>query len=199
LEGLRAGMLVLLSLLWWPKGRFSERGPLAPLAPKALPWTLAKGRSTWGTRVGSYSCFCSRARMLLFLTRDAFCRRSMEDRRHGVGEPERPRWLFSELKLRFCQNMRGDVVVFSKGDDWNGDESVSVIFLVVWFQLGEFRRFSVGDSSESGRGSALRSFAGDAMVLLLDRRRGCTGSSEVMLGVEASNCARGMLMLCLLF
>lgn len=58
--------------------------------------------------------------MLLFLTRDAFWRRSMEERRVG----DAPK-LFSELKLRFCQNMRGDVgLLFSRGDDWNGDESV---------------------------------------------------------------------------
>jgi hypothetical protein len=44
-EGLRMGMLVLLSLLWWPQGRFSERMPAVPLPPKALPWTLARGRS----------------------------------------------------------------------------------------------------------------------------------------------------------
>jgi hypothetical protein len=117
-------MLVLLSLLWWPKGRFSERRPATPLPPKALPWTLARGRSIWGTRVGSYSCFCSRARILLFLTREAFCKRSMEERREVDGDPR----LFSELKLRFCQKRRGEVVPFSKGDDWNGDESVSASF-----------------------------------------------------------------------
>lgn len=44
----------------------------------------------------------------------------------------------------------------SSGDDWNGEESVlSVIFLVVWFQLGEFRRFSVGDISVNARGIEL--------------------------------------------
>jgi len=66
--------------------------------------------------------------MLLFLTREAFCKRSMDERRQGDGEPECPSKLFSELKLRFCQNMRGEVVVPSMGDDWNGDESVSAIF-----------------------------------------------------------------------
>jgi hypothetical protein len=45
---------------------------------------------------------------------------------------------------------------------------------VVWFQLGEFRRFSVGEISESGRGIALPAFAGEGMVLLLERRKGCT-------------------------
>lgn len=69
--------------------------------------------------------------MLLFLTREAFCRRSREDRRQGDGELVLLLKLFSELKLRFCQNMRGDVVVPSKGDDWNGDESVNVIFWCV--------------------------------------------------------------------
>jgi hypothetical protein len=50
----------------------------------------------------------------------------METRRLEDGESARPPKLFSEL--RFCQNMRGEVMPLSKGDDWNGDESVSVIF-----------------------------------------------------------------------
>ena len=62
--------------------------------------------------------------MLLFLTREAFCKRSMEERRVGEGDPERAlSGVFSELKLRFCQKSRGDVVP-SMGEDWNGDESV---------------------------------------------------------------------------
>lgn len=133
--------------------------------------------------------------MLLFLTREAFCRRSREERRVGDGDEGAPK-LFSELKLLFCQNILGEVVVLSKGDDWNGDESVRDIFcgrtnkqtrrsvnakqtlaspcltLVVWFQLGEFRRFSVGDISESGRGMLL--LAGVGMVLDLDSRSGCS-------------------------
>jgi hypothetical protein len=60
--------------------------------------------------------------MLLFLTRDAFCRRSIEERRVGDGEPLRPPWKVFSL-LRFCQNMRGDETV-SRGDDWNGEESL---------------------------------------------------------------------------
>jgi hypothetical protein len=75
----------------------------------------------WGSRVGSYSCFCSRARILLFLTRDAFCRRSIEDLLVGDGDPVRPIREFSVLRV--CQNIRGEAV-FSSGDDWNGDESV---------------------------------------------------------------------------
>jgi hypothetical protein len=51
--------------------------------------------------------------------------------------------------------------------------------LVVWFQLGEFRRFSVGEISESGRGTALPTFAGEGIVLLLERRRGCTCGRNV--------------------
>jgi hypothetical protein len=48
----------------------------------------------------------------------------MEERRVGDGDPERPlKGVFSELKLRFCQKRRGDVVP-SIGEDWNGDESV---------------------------------------------------------------------------
>lgn len=52
----------------------------------------------------------------------------MDERRVGEGDPERPYRLFSalsELRLRFCQNRRGDVVPFSRGEDWNGEESVA--------------------------------------------------------------------------
>lgn len=62
--------------------------------------------------------------MLLFFTLDAFCSRSIEERRSGEGEPKRsPYRLFSVLMLRLCQNIRGDVAL-SAGDDWNGEESV---------------------------------------------------------------------------
>lgn len=63
--------------------------------------------------------------MLLFLTRDAFCRRSMEERRTGEGDPVRLSRLFSELK-RVCQNTRGEVALSTgdMGDDWKGEESV---------------------------------------------------------------------------
>lgn len=138
--------------------------------------------------------------MLLFLTREAFCRRSMDDRRVGEGDPERAlNGVFSELKLRFCQNRRGDVAP-SSGDDWNGDESVlRFIFCCVlvsneqifhhqeeqerqwvcltlegWFQLGELRRFSIGDSSDSGRGTGFAIFAGDDVGVSLDSRSGWT-------------------------
>lgn len=57
--------------------------------------------------------------MLLFLTRDAFWRRSIEERRLGDGDPVRPKW-FSEF--RFCQKSRGDDTG-SSGEDWNGEES----------------------------------------------------------------------------
>lgn len=69
-----------------------------------------------GTRVGSYSCFCSRANIVLFFTREAFCRRSIEERR--VGEMES-----RSLLLRLCQKSLGELVL-SSGEDWNGDESV---------------------------------------------------------------------------
>jgi hypothetical protein len=46
--------------------------------------------------------------------------------------------------------------------------------LVVWFQLGEFRRFSVGEISDRGRGIALAAFAGEGIVLLFETRSGCT-------------------------
>ena len=63
--------------------------------------------------------------MLLFLTREAFCSRSMEERRTGDGDPDRPEYkLFSEFVVfLFCQNIRGEVVL-SRGEDWNGEESV---------------------------------------------------------------------------
>lgn len=105
--------------------------------------------------------------MLLFLTREALWRRSIEERRVGEGEPDRPyRLLFSALmesKLRFCQKTRGEVaLLLSSGDDWNGEESVLIfcvlpsvpaspvaclrpgrgkegaLTLLGWVQLGEF-------------------------------------------------------------
>ena len=94
-----------------------------------------------GSEVGSYSCFCSRANMLLFLTRDARCRRSIEERRVGEGDVSLPTNtpLFSELNRfgvagsRPCQKSRGEELPSEalKGDDWNGDESaLSAIFCV---------------------------------------------------------------------
>lgn len=44
---------------------------------------------------------------------------------------------------------------------------------VVWFQLGEFRLFSVGEISESGRGSPLDILEGD-LEGDLEMRRGST-------------------------
>jgi hypothetical protein len=69
---------------------------------------------------------------LLFLTRDAFCNRSIEDRRVGEGEDSLPPYKsFSDLKRlgvagsRPCQNSRGDESADGlKGDVWNGDESM---------------------------------------------------------------------------
>lgn len=46
----------------------------------------------------------------------------MEERRVGDGEPERPPYREFSV-LRFCQKSRGEFM-FSRGDDWNGDESV---------------------------------------------------------------------------
>lgn len=66
--------------------------------------------------------------MLLFLTREAFWRRSIELRRVGEGDP-RPMALFSEFL--FCQNRRGEVVP-SIGELWNGEESVLRPILRGW-------------------------------------------------------------------
>lgn len=69
--------------------------------------------------------------MLLFLTREAFCNRSIEERRVGDGDDSLPANRFSVL-IRFgvvgerpFQNNRGDELPSGslKGDDWNGDES----------------------------------------------------------------------------
>lgn len=42
---------------------------------------------------------------------------------------------------------------------------------VIWVQLGELRRLSMGDSSERGRLGAL---GGGCMLAVFVRRRGCT-------------------------
>lgn len=90
----------------------------------------------------------------------------------------------------------------SRGDDWNGDESVfraafcktvSVVIwesawkllhstrpaltlgdVAVWCQLGEFRLFSMGDISDKGRDIALADFVGDDAGVPLLMRSGWT-------------------------
>ncbi len=54
------------------------------------------------------------------------------------------------------------------------EKECDCLTLVVWFQLGEFRRLSVGAISESGLGIALPAFAGEGIVPLLESRKGCT-------------------------
>ena len=80
---------------------------------RLLDWVLkarpaAKGLSTKGADAGSYSCFCSRANMLLFLTREARFKFSIEERLAGEGEPSRgsrfsPFCRVGEVESRFCQ------------------------------------------------------------------------------------------------
>lgn len=54
--------------------------------------------------------------------------------------------------------------------------------LLVWFQLGELRRFSEGEISESGRGMALALFTGDDIgVTFLEMRNGCTCGLQLVL------------------
>ena len=108
-----------------------------PDPPNALPFNdLARGLSTKGTDAGSYSCFCSRANILLFLTRDARWSLSIEDRRVGDGEESLPpENVFSELnwfaraESRPFQKSRGDELPSEvlKGEDWKGDESAAAI------------------------------------------------------------------------
>jgi hypothetical protein len=129
LVGLIRGRLVLLSFRWCPNGRprSADRRPSIPDPPYALPLKgLARGLSITGTEAGSYSCFCSRANILLFLTRDARWSLSMEDLRVGDGEESLPpEKTFSELK-RFAlagsrpfQKSRGDELPSEalKGED----------------------------------------------------------------------------------
>lgn len=117
--------------------------------------------------------------MLLFLTRDARLRFSIEERLAGDGEVSLGS-RFSALNFvgdagsLLCQNplgefeANGEVLNLSaKGEVSNGEESSScfcrldqhhhstpcqrLLTFVFWFQLGEFRRRSIGLSSASGR------------------------------------------------
>lgn len=45
----------------------------------------------------------------------------MEDRRFGDGDEAPPPYR-KDSELRFCQNIRGEVMD-STGEDWNGEES----------------------------------------------------------------------------
>ena len=107
----------------------------SPLPPYALPCCtlsglpVASGLSIIGLDVGSYSCLCSRANILLFFTREARLRFSIDDRFAGDGEPSRSLrgFRFSALDLvgdagsRFCQYRRGELE--ATGDESKGDES----------------------------------------------------------------------------
>lgn len=101
----------------------------------------------------------------------------------------------------------------SRGDDWNGDESVfsaafcnrglvtvmesalkllhsrASVMLTLgdvadWRQLGEFRLFSIGEISESGRGIAL-DFDGEEPGVLLFMRSGWTWDAIVRRDVHS--------------
>lgn len=64
---------------------------------------------------------------------------------------------------------------------------------MAWFQLGEFRLFSVGEISESGRGIALAILVGEE---LLERRKGCTGSEEAIANQYWASGAKAMVAMC---
>lgn len=135
----------------------------------------ASGRFGACTDAGSYSFFCSRAYMLLFLTREAFFRFSIElrfgdsdgSRSYSFSDPKR---FLGETVCSF-QNKRGLFVNAdeSKGEDslvrnifwptlarchsapsWNVGK-VTLDDWVDWLKLPEFRRLSVEPISESGR------------------------------------------------
>jgi hypothetical protein len=124
--------------------------------------------------------------MLLFFTREAFWSFSIEDRLVGDGELSRwPYTAFSELNRgsRPCQNSLGEELASEalNGDDWKGEESwlktdfcdpcqrlsessepVNVPHtFVTWLKLGEFLLFSVGASSDKGRGKEPPCFMGE--------------------------------------
>lgn len=107
----------------------------------------------------------------------------MEERRFGDGEPERPPWSIFSV-LRFFQKRRGEVEE-SRGEDWNGEESLpgSAAFLEEFVcQLGEFRLFSLGEISLKGRGKLLAIFlVGEEAGVFLEIRRGCTGSEAMVI------------------
>lgn len=201
----RVGTLLRLSPRRWARNSsFCLRRPESPLPPKALPWIwvlsgrpAARGRSSGWTAAGSYSCFCSRANMLLFLTRDAFFRFSMEERlgESGLGEGSlgysfsEPKRALGDVVCSF-QNRRG---LLSNGDEPKGDVSlVNIIFcatlavayrgneerrknakcepgntFVLWLKLGEFLLCSVGPISESGRENTPPLFGEPFGVLLM--------------------------------
>mgnify|MGYP006877403333 CR=1 FL=1 len=93
----------------------------------------ASGRSSGWMAVGSYSCFCSRANMLLFLTRDCFLRFSIELRLGERGELTSNS--FSDVSKRLLgdvvcsfQNRRGLLV---KGDESRKGE-LSFVRYIFW-------------------------------------------------------------------
>jgi hypothetical protein len=168
LTGLRSGILFWLSPLRWLLKMigllvgFSGRAPSRPRALKALPWYCvngrfaASGRSTTGILVGSYSFFCSRANMLLFLTRDACLSFSTDGRFAIVGDCSRSN-MFSVLnregEARPCQKACGERPLYGEGS--NGEDSFSpcicycLLVFTRWRQLAHFLPLSTGYSWES--------------------------------------------------
>ena len=60
-----------------------------------------------------------------------------------------------------------------------GNIGMACLTLVVWFQLGEFLRFSMGEISDKGRGRALTILVGEDVGPFLEMRNGWTWRRSV--------------------
>ena len=129
--GLRTGIEVVLSVRRWPfDGEFWALLGWEVVLPVIQACPLegrpnANDRSDMIEESASKPTSLARANMLLFLTREAFCSLSIEDRRTWLGwlwsgTFSDPRDLNGDAGSRFFQKDRGDL--FS-GEASNGEES----------------------------------------------------------------------------
>lgn len=115
--------------------------------PEARRRLDASGRSTLGLDIGSYSCFCSSANMLLLLTREALLSRSTLALLDMTGDSSYGSWFsrprVGDRESRLCQYRCGESF-WLRGENLeeNGDVSnvelssscffaVSVLLLIV--------------------------------------------------------------------